>query len=322
MRRVSRAARPRIILKKIAAILVAGPTASGKSALALRLAQELGGLLINTDSMQVYRDLRILTARPSPAEEALAPHRLLGHVDGAVNHSVGLWLADAGNALDEARRARLLPIFVGGTGLYFKALTQGISAIPTVPDEVRAAVRQRALGVPVTDLHAELARRDPETASRLRPTDPQRTLRALEVLEATGRSLASFQAQRAPPLLAEADLLALFLAPERAWLRTRIDQRFDAMLDAGALEEVAALKARRLNPTVPVMRAHGVPHLCAHLDGALSLADAAARSKLDTTHYVKRQFTFARHQLGEFRWVAPEDALAAARQALLNGGRR
>jgi len=309
-------------LSKIAAVLVAGPTASGKSALALGLAQEFGGVLINTDSMQAYRDLRILTARPSPQEEAFAPHRLYGHVDGAINHSVGLWLADAEKALDEARRAGLLPIFVGGTGLYFKALIQGISAIPTVPDAVRAAVRARAEDVPVAELHAELARRDPETAAGLRPTDPQRILRALEVFEATGQSLASFQASKLPPLLPEADLFALFLAPDRAWLRARIDRRFDAMLDSGALEEVAALKERRLDPALPVMRAHGVPHLLATLDGALPLAEAAARSKLDTSHYVKRQFTFARHQLGTFRWAAPEDAPAIVRNILLSEGRR
>jgi len=305
-----------------AAILVAGPTASGKSALALRLAREFGGLLINTDSMQVYRDLRILTARPSPEEEALAPHRLYGHIDGASNHSLGLWLADAGNALDAARREGLLPIFVGGTGLYFKALTGGLSAIPKVPDEVRAAVRARAEGVPVAELHAELARRDPATAAGLRPTDPQRVLRALEVLEATGQSLASFQAARSPPLLPETDLHALFLAPDRAWLRQRIDQRFDAMLASGALEEVAALKERRLDPALPAMRAHGVPHLLAMLCGELSSAEAAARSKLDTDHYVKRQFTFARHQLPTFRWAAPEDALAIARGVLVSEGRR
>jgi tRNA dimethylallyltransferase len=309
-------------LTKIAAILVAGPTASGKSALALRLARDYGGLLINTDSMQVYRDLRLLTARPSPEEETLAPHRLFGDVDGAINHSVGLWLADAGTALDEARRTGLLPIFVGGTGLYFTALTRGLSAIPEVPDDVRAAVRARAHGIPVAELHAELARRDPQTASRLRPTDPQRVLRALEVYEATGQSLATFQAAKMPPLLPEADLVALFLAPDRAELRHRIDRRFDAMLDCGAIEEVAALKERRLDPSLPVMRAHGVPHLLAALDGALSLAEAAARSKLDTYHYVKRQFTFARHQLPTFRWIAPEEAFAIARDILLNEARR
>jgi tRNA dimethylallyltransferase len=308
-------------LNAIAAVLVAGPTASGKSALALRLAEAHGGILINADSMQVYRDLRILTARPSRDEESRAPHRLFGHVDGAVNHSVGLWLSDAAEALAEAHRSGRLPIFVGGTGLYFKASLLGLSTIPKVPDEVRAAVRARTRGLPVAAIHAELVRRDPGMASRLRPTDPQRILRALEVLEATGRSLASFQAARAAPLLSATAVVGVFLAPDRAWLGERIDRRFDAMLESGAIEEVAALQARRLDPALPVMRAHGMPHLCAYLDGRLSLVEAAALAKLDTTRYVKRQFTFARHQLPMFRWVEPEDAADYVRSALFNDSR-
>ncbi len=181
----------------VSAILIAGPTTSGKSALALRLACALGGVVINTDSMQVYRDLRVLTARPNREDEAAAPHRLFGHVDGAVNYSAGLWLADASIALNEARREARVPIFVGGTGLYFKALTQGLSAIPPVPDEVRASVRARAAGIPAANLHASLMRRDPPSAAQLRPSDPQRILRALEVFEATGKSLVSFHATRA-----------------------------------------------------------------------------------------------------------------------------
>ncbi|WP_026608210.1 tRNA (adenosine(37)-N6)-dimethylallyltransferase MiaA [Methylocapsa acidiphila] len=296
------------------AILIAGPTASGKSALALRFARAHDGVVINADSMQVYRDLRVLTARPSAQDEAKAPHRLFGHVDGAINHSVGLWLEDARTALEEAARDARLPIFVGGTGLYLKALTQGLSAIPPVPTEVRESLRARAEGVPVSELHAELSRRDPLTAARLRPTDPQRILRALEVFEATGESLASFQAQRSPPLLDPQDALALFLAPDRPLLTERIDARFDAMLESGALEEAKALAARGIDPALPVMRAHGTPHLIASLRGEISLDEAARRSKLDTRQYAKRQFTFARHQLGMFRWVAPEvaEALAAA----------
>ncbi len=296
------------------AILIAGPTASGKSALALRLARAFDGVVINANSMQVYRDLRVLTARPATQDEADAPHRLFGHVDGAVNHSVGFWLADARAALAETRREGRLPIFVGGTGLYFKALTQGLSDIPPVPPEIRESVRARAEGVPVAALHAELARCDPATAARLRPSDPQRILRALEVFEATGKSLASFQTARTPPLLDAEDALALFLAPERTALAQRIDARFDAMLEAGALEEAAALRARGLNPALPIMRAHGVPHLIAHLNGEISLAEAARRGKLDTRKYAKRQFTFARHQLPSFRWITPEaaDALELA----------
>lgn len=203
-------------MNQISAILIAGPTASGKSALAHRLAIALGGIVVNADSMQVYRDLSILTARPGPKEAAAVPHRLFGHVDGAVNYSAGLWLTDASHALDKAKATERVAIFVGGTGLYFKALTQGLSEIPEVPKEVRAEVRASAKGVAVADLHATLMRRDPATAARLRPSDPQRILRALEVLEATGKGLASFQARRALPLLDMAKVLAIFLSPERA----------------------------------------------------------------------------------------------------------
>ncbi|MGH6823655.1 MAG: tRNA (adenosine(37)-N6)-dimethylallyltransferase MiaA, partial [Methylocella sp.] len=253
-------------MTQISAILIAGPTASGKSAVALRLARAFGGVVINADSMQVYRDLRVLTARPDSGDEAKAPHRLFGHVDGAVNYSTGLWLGNASVALDEARREGRLPVFVGGTGLYFKALTRGLSAIPPVPVDVRAKVRARAANVPAADLHASLMRRDPATAARLRPSDPQRILRALEVFEATGKSLVAFQGARAPPLLDAKDIVAVFLATERAALKARIDARFDAMLEAGALQEAARLRERRLDPALPVMRAHGVRHLIAHLN--------------------------------------------------------
>jgi tRNA dimethylallyltransferase len=297
-------------LTQISAVLIAGPTASGKSALALRLATALGGVVINTDSLQVYRDLSVLTARPSTDEEALVPHFLFGHVDGAVNYSAGLWLSDTSYALDRAKNAERLPVFVGGTGLYFKALTQGLSAIPEVPKEVRAEVRARAKNVPVADLHAELMRHDPESAARLRPSDPQRILRAFEVLAATGKGLASFQASRSAPLLDMKRVFAVFLSPEREVLKARIDARFEAMLRAGALQEVAALRERRLDPTLPVMRAHGVPDLIAYLDGDISLLRAAERAKRDTRSYARRQWTFARHQLAAFRWAAPEEAQA------------
>jgi len=311
-------------LTSVAAILIAGPTASGKSALALHLARALGGVVINADSMQVYRDLRVLTARPDREDEAKAPHRLFGHVDGVVNYSAGLWLADASVALNEARREGRLPVFVGGTGLYFKALTQGLSTIPPVPRDVRAKVRSRAAGVRAADLHASLTRRDPATAARLRPSDPQRILRALEVFEATGKSLVAFHATRAPPPLDAKDVFAVFLATEREVLKARIDARFQVMLQAGALQEAAALRERRLDPALPVMRAHGVPHFIAHLNGEISLAEAARRVKRDTWTYARRQFTFARHQLGAFRWASPEDAemLALAECPGLNAARK
>ena len=311
-------------LTQVSAILIAGPTASGKSALALRLARALGGVLVNADSMQVYRDLRVLTARPDQEDETKAPHRLFGHVDGAVNYSAGLWLANASVALNEARREGRLPIFVGGTGLYFKALTQGLSAIPPVPEDVRAKIRARGAGVPVAELHASLMRRDPATAARLRPSDPQRILRALEVFEATGKSLVTFQGARAAPLLDEKDVFAVFLATERHALKARIDARFEVMLQAGALQEAARLRERRLDPALPVMRAHGVPHLIAHLNGEISLAETAMRAKLDTARYAKRQLTFARHQLASFQWLTAQEAetLALAECSGLNAARK
>ena len=289
-------------------ILLTGPTASGKSGVALALARALGGAIVNADSMQVYADLRVLTARPSPDEAAEVPHRLFGHVDGAVNYSAGRWLADVDAALAAAQAAGKAAILCGGTGLYFKALTQGLSAIPAVPDEVRARVREQAQGYSPAALHARLAARDPLTAAKLRPNDPQRILRALEVFEATGQPLASFQGQREKPRIGPRDAPRYFLAPGRAWLNARIEARFAAMLEQGALDEARALCARGLDPALPVMRAHGMPHLAAHLRGELSLADAAARASLDTRHYAKRQFTFARHQLEDFVALAPEGA--------------
>ncbi|MBI1867656.1 MAG: tRNA (adenosine(37)-N6)-dimethylallyltransferase MiaA [Methylocystis sp.] len=298
------------------AILIAGPTASGKSALALDIARRIGGAIVNADSMQVYRDLRVLTARPTVDEEQSVPHLLFGHIDGAVNYSVGRWLEDLRAVVTELDRRRLVPIIAGGTGLYFKAALQGLSDIPSVPAAVRAKVRAEAQGQPPEALHARLAERDPAAAARLRPSDPQRILRALEVFEATGRPLTAFQGARAAPLLDEAQCLSLFIAPERAELVARIDARFDAMLSAGALDEIRALRARALDPALPAMRAHGAPHLLAFLEGRLSLEEATARAKLDTRHYAKRQFTFARHQLPGFSWLRGADVGAQAMEAI------
>ena len=288
------------------ALLIAGPTASGKSAAALALAQRWGATIVNADSMQVYRDLRVLTARPTESDESLAPHELFGSIDGAVNFSAGRWLVEA-KAIASRIFAQGRPmIFVGGTGLYFRALTQGFSEIPAVPEEVRVRVRAEAEALPTAALHAQLAACDSATAAGLRPSDRQRILRALEVFAATRRPLASFQGARGAPLLAPGQWAGLFLAPDRQALNAVIAGRFQAMLESGALEEVAALAARKLDPALPVMRAHGVPHLVAHLAGELSLEAAAARSILDTSRYAKRQFTWARHQMPEFAWVAPD----------------
>ena len=290
------------------AVLIAGPTASGKSALALELARETGGVIINADSMQVYRDLRVLTARPTPEEEARVPHRLYGHVDAAVNFSAGSWVADAAAVLAEVRPQNRLPIFAGGSGLYFKALTRGLSAVPPIPAEIRESVRARLERDGVEALHAELARRDPASAERLKPRDRSRIARALEVIEATARSLTDWHRDGLPPLLPPDTFRALFLEPDRDALYARIDARFDAMLQAGALDEVAALASRKLDPLLPAMKAHGVPALIRHLQGEISLDEAAVIGRADTRHYAKRQFTWFRHQLPEFEWVSPQAA--------------
>ena len=289
-------------------MLIAGPTASGKSALALELAQKARGVIINTDSMQVYRDLRIITARPTMQEEGLVPHRLYGHVDAAVNFSAGAWVADAAKVLAEVRAQQRLPIFIGGSGLYLKALTRGLSAVPPIPSEIRDAVRSRLERDGVEALHAELAQRDPVSAERLKPRDRTRIARALEVVEATGRTLPDWHRDGLPPLLPQGEFNALFLAPDRDQLYARIDARFDAMLDAGALEEVEALALRKLDPLLPAMKAHGVPALVRYLNGEITREQASDIGRADTRHYAKRQFTWFRHQLPEFEWMTPDEA--------------
>ncbi len=295
------------------AILIAGPTASGKSALALELAERTGGVIVNADSMQVYRDLKVLTARPTAAELACTPHVLYGHVDARENYSVGRWLGDAALALGEAEANGKLAIVVGGTGLYFKALTRGLSAIPPVPDDVRAKVRGEAEGAAAAVLHARLAAADPITAGKLRPSDRQRVLRALEVLAATGRPLAEWQEGGGNPLV-PAGTPAVFLSVPREALHARIDARFDAMMKAGALDEVRALADRGLDWRLPVMKAHGVPWLQRYLADDISLADAVMRGKGDTRRYAKRQETFFRHQLPGWKWLTPEAARAELMQ--------
>jgi len=294
------------------AVLIAGPTASGKSALAIEIARRTGGTVVNADSMQVYADLRILSARPSAAEEAMVPHRLYGHVDGAVNYSAMRYTADVAALLVELRENGSLPILVGGTGLYFKAVTEGFSAMPSVAEEVRAAFRVHAEGRETAALHEELAACDPVMAERLRRSDRMRIMRALEVFRATGRSLASFQGEREPGPLGSEPMLRLFVHPERDAVKERIDRRFEAMMGEGALDEVARLKRRGLDPLLPIMRAHGVPGLIAHLDGEVTLEEAIRRGQADTRAYAKRQVTWFRHQMEGWEAVAPEAALETA----------
>jgi tRNA dimethylallyltransferase len=297
-------------------ILIAGPTASGKSALALALAEELGGVIINADSMQVYRDLRIITARPAPEEERRAPHRLYGHVDAAENYSVGRWYNDVAAALAATQRDARPAIIVGGTGLYFTALARGLAAVPPIPAEIRAEVRARLASEGALALHADLVARDPVAAARLRPGDRARVTRALEVALATGRSLFDWHGDNKPPNVDLARAAKVFLMPDRDALFRGIDARFDAMIAAGALEEVRALKTRKLDQNLPAMKAHGVPWLIRHLDGEITLEEAIAHAKLETRQYTKRQATWFRNQLPDFAWVAPDGAQAAVEAQL------
>jgi tRNA dimethylallyltransferase len=299
-----------------AIILIAGPTASGKSALAVKLAEKLRGVIVNADSMQVYRDLRIITARPSPAEESRVAHRLYGHVDAGENYSVGRWFAEATQALSEIRGQGRPALLVGGTGLYFSTLTRGIAAVPPVPEELRREVRGRLSAEGTAALHAELAARDPATAARLEPGDRARITRALEVVLATGRSLTAWHDDNTPASVDIQRAAKVFLVPERDELRSRIDVRFDAMMAAGALAEVRALAARNLDPNLPAMKAHGVPWLIRHLKGEIALAEAVAQAKRDTQRYTKRQATWFRNQLPQFEWVAPGEAAAAVERQL------
>jgi tRNA dimethylallyltransferase len=266
--------------------------------------------------MQVYGDLRIITARPTPQDEARAPHLLYGHVDAAEDYSVGRWCVDAAAALAAVERAGRLPVVVGGTGLYFKALTRGLAAVPPIPAAVRSALRARLAAKGVAPLYAELSDRDPGAARRLMPADRARITRALEVVVATGRPLAQWQADGMKPALDPAHAIKVFLDVDRAELYRRIDARFDAMLAAGALAEVRALGRRALDPALPAMKAHGVPWLIRHLAGEIDLATAVAEAKRDTRRYTKRQATWFRHQLPDWTWLAADMALAEIRRAL------
>jgi len=302
----------------VSAVLIAGPTASGKSALALDLAERLGGVIVNADSMQVYRDLRIITARPTLEDEERVPHRLYGFVDAAEDYSVGRWCRDVEKSLKEIAGQGRVPIFAGGTGLYFKALTTGLAAVPPVPADIRAGVRARLQSDGAPALHAELARLDPATAQRLMINDRSRIARALEVVLATGRSLSDWHKEGMPALLNPDMAVKIFLTCERKELVHRIETRFAAMLHAGALEEVARLAARKLDPLLPAMKAHGVPWLMRHLNGELSIAEATAGAIMDTRRYTKRQVTWFRNQMKDWVWETSENAISAV-QAWLSG---
>jgi len=298
-------------------ILLAGPTASGKSALALALAEKFGGTIINADSMQVYRDLRLITARPRVEEERRMPHALYGHVDAAENYSVGAWRSEAAAELAMAERQSRAAIVVGGTGLYFNALTRGLTAMPPIPKQVRDDVRARLKSDGAAALHDELKRLDPHAAARLNRGDRARISRALEVMVATGRSIRDWHEDAKPDGPDSLRAVRIFLSPERDELARRIGARFDAMIEAGAIEEVRALMARNLDPSLPAMKAHGVPWLIHQLRGEITLEQAVEGAKRDTRRYTKRQETWFRNQLPEFAWVDPEKALAAVEAQFL-----
>ena len=279
------------------ALLIAGPTASGKSALALKLGRERGGVIVNADALQVYAELRILSARPSPAEEAEVPHRLYGHVAGSECYSVGRWLAGARMALQQVWAEGHLPIVTGGTGLYFRALERGLAEVPPIAADVRQSWRDFT-----GDLHGELARRDPEAASRLNRNDRQRLIRALEVVEATGRTLGQWQSEAGrTAVLADVAVERIFLAVPRHELYARAEARFDAMIAMGALDEVRPLT--QFDAALPMMKAIGVPELLAHLRGEMPVEAAVAAAKTATRHYIKRQLTWWRGQQSRQGWA-------------------
>ncbi len=284
------------------AILIAGPTASGKSALALRMAEATGGFVVNADSMQVYGVLDRLTARPDAADLAAAEHHLYGHVPPSVSYSTGKWLDDVTALLARPELRGRKPIFVGGTGLYFRALLGGLSPMPAVPEAVREMWRARLAAEGAEALHATLSARDPAMAAELRPGDSQRIVRALEVLEATGRSLRDFRETRGQPAVDPATARRLVLLPDRAWLNARIARRFEAIWDAGGVEEAQALLALGLDPALPAMKAIGLREAAAFLAGTLTREEAIERAVIATRQYAKRQSTWFRNQL-DARWA-------------------
>ena len=285
--------------------LIAGPTASGKSALALALAERANGTIVNADSAQVYCDLRIVSARPTPEEEARAPHRLYGTSDGALPCSAADWAADAKEAVAEAHAAGRLPILVGGTGLYIRTLLDGIAPVPAIDPAIRAEVR----ALPVAQAHRMLKLEDAEAAGRLRPSDTTRVARALEVIRSTGKPLAEWQHERRGGIGGSVALRPLILLPPRDWLYERCDRRFTEMMSDEGLAEVEALLARRLDASLPVMRAIGVPQIAAYLRVELSRDEALAAGRTATRQYAKRQYTwFSRQPPAEWpRFEAPLD---------------
>jgi tRNA dimethylallyltransferase len=283
----------------IDAILITGPTASGKSGLAVKLARQHNGVVINADSMQVYDTLRILTARPSEEDMGGIPHHLYGHVPAGQAYSTGVWLREIEALLPRFCAEGKLPVIVGGTGLYFKALTGGLSPMPDIPAALRAALRQRLAKEGPEELHQELSRRDPAMAESLAVHDGQRIVRALEVLEATGQSIAVFQGLAGPVIIDPDRARKIVVLPERSILHQRINERFETMLTLGAEREVEALLSLGLSPDMPVMRAIGVSQVAALLEGTSSPAEVQEAGAAATRQYAKRQMTWFRNQMDE-----------------------
>jgi tRNA dimethylallyltransferase len=297
-------------------ILIAGPTASGKSGLALALAEQLGGVVINADSMQVYRELRVLTARPAAEDEARAPHWLYGHVPASEAYSAGRFVTDASDAIGRARREGLRPIIVGGTGLYFKALLEGLSPVPPIPDDVRTKWREMEKAHGTYAMWQVLTERDPVMAFRLDPSDGQRIVRSLEVHDATGTSLAEWQRTPGVPVLVEKETVRFVVLPERDELHRRCDARFEAMMAAGALEEVRALALLSLSPELPAMRALGVRPLMQHIAGDVTLDEAIKRAKAETRQYVKRQATWIKGNMTAWNTISTQEMESISRDKL------
>ncbi|MBB3540670.1 tRNA dimethylallyltransferase [Rhizobium sp. BK176] len=287
------------LLSAMNAILITGPTASGKSALAVELAKEHSGAVVNADSMQVYDTLRVLTARPSEDDIQGIPHYLYGHVPASRAYSTGAWLRDVTDLLQRLRADGRKPIFVGGTGLYFKALTGGLSDMPAIPEDVRNSLRSRLQDEGPDELYRQLQERDPAVAGSLRPQDGQRIVRALEVIEATGRSIIDFQAQAGPVMIDPSAARKIVVEPERAVLHQRINGRFEKMLEQGAEGEVKALLSLSLSPDMPVMKAIGVSQIAAMLNGELTRDEVLERGAAATRQYAKRQMTWFRNQMDE-----------------------
>ncbi len=290
-------------------ILIAGPTASGKSALALKVAEAVDGVIINADSMQVYKELRVLTARPSEEDCALVPHRLYGHVGAAQRYSVGSWLEDVSKALDETWHQAKVPVIVGGTGLYFKALEEGIAEVPPVPEAVHVKWRERLQRDGALTLYHVLAQRDPVLAGRLKPTETQRVLRGLEVHDASGKSLSHWQnSAHTTPLMQGVDPLRLLVTLPRDELYARCDQRLEVMLENGAIEEVANLFSLDVDPQLPAMKALGVQHLKAYLDEQCTIEDVIDAVQTWTRRYAKRQLTWFRSNMISWTPIDTQDS--------------